>query len=230
MMLLSGCHDLVGVLSPAQADAPDPVAEQPETTPAGSAAADEEAAGDAAPAQDEAPAAPAAAADGAPLVIEAESMTGIGNAFVARDDASASGGAYAHYSCDAPGRTGTLDDAARAGRLHATVEITAPGVYEYRQRMRQDLSGGLERDKANDVFVFSPDAAQVRGSKGTQYTEPVKVFGPNGPAFGRFGGQADHQHKKEQLQLVFDTAGTYTVEVYPRSCPFHLDAIQLLPS
>jgi len=91
--------------------------------------------------------------------------------------------------------------------------------------MRQP--SGVANDKANDSWLYFPDAARF-GPKGTSgsYGGFIKVYGR---ALGEFeySGTADVNHAKTQIAIEFDSAGEYTMQIAGRSHGHQIDQIML---
>ena len=154
--------------------------------------------------------------------IEAETLDVYGSwKKVTADDAS--GGAYITWEGLEPEEN---NRSAEDGDIITTmIEIPAAGTYSFKWLMRQ--SPGVESDRANDSWLYFPDAARF-GPAGTgdEYGGFIKVFGNSFGVF-KYSGRADVNHVKSEVAVEFDSAGSYEMQIAGRSHGHQIDQIML---
>ncbi len=156
------------------------------------------------------------------ITIEAESIGSAGDWKIV-NDAKASGGKYLTWEGLSPERNNSSPD----DTMSVSFDVTVPGDYSFVWAMRQPSD--VESDKANDSWVNFPNADRFGPSTGGSYGGPIKVFG-NGTNDFAWKATADVNHKKSQLEMEFDSAGTYTMELSGRSHGHQIDKIVLYHS
>lgn len=160
------------------------------------------------------------------IIIEAEDLPVVGD-WKVKQDAKASGGSYIVWE----GLSAGLNNQTPKDTITTTFQVSVPGWYTFKWLMRQP--SGDARDKANDSWVYFPDAShfgpwRLPRSFGTF----VKVFGT---AFGgvfEYDGLAedpDDHDVKSTIGLRFDLPGQYTIQIAGRSHGHEIDQIILYP-
>ena len=156
------------------------------------------------------------------MIIEAETLDVYGS-WKKVDADEASGGAYITWEGLEPEENNR--SAEDGDIISAMVEIPAAGTYSFKWRMRQP--SGVASDRGNDSWLYFPDAARF-GPEGTseEYGGFIKVFGNAVDEF-KYSGTADVNHKKTQIAIEFDSAGSYEMQIAGRSHGHQIDQIML---
>ena len=156
------------------------------------------------------------------VIIEAEDLALTG-AWRVKEDSDASGGKYIVWEgLSASQNNGSPNN----GDIISTkIDIPSAGTYAFKWRMRQP--SGVESDKANDSWLYFPDATRF-GPKGTNnsYGRFIKVYG-NAQGDFRYAGTADVNHNFSQVAIEFAQAGRYTMEIAGRSHGHQIDQMIL---
>ena len=153
------------------------------------------------------------------IALEAESLP-LNGAWRLRNDGGASGGSYIVWE----GLSRERNNNQPTDVMRTTISITEAGTYRFAWAMRQPSD--VESDKANDSWLNFPDASRFGPTSGGSYGGFVKVFG-NAKGNFAYAAKADENHKKSDIAVVFDSPGTYTMEVAGRSHGHQLDRIVL---
>lgn len=160
------------------------------------------------------------------VVIEGEDLDLVGD-WNTHKDSAASGGKYIAWE-GLDGNTELSRDP--ADTITAAVDITVPGTYRFKWKMRQP--DGVESDQANDSWLDFPDAARFGPEKfdsaeDASYGGFVKVYGnADGDAF-EYSGRADVDHVRTEVAVEFKEPGRYAMEIAGRSHGHQIDQIIL---
>eukprot|EP00903_Cladosiphon_okamuranus_P020895 g19188.t1 len=156
------------------------------------------------------------------VIIEAEDLPVWGDWEVVSDPA-ASGGKYIVWEGLSEEKNNQSADDGNI--ISTTIYIPAAGTYYFRWLMRQP--SGVESDKANDSWLYFPDATRF-GPKDTNdsYGNFVKVYGRARGEFA-YSGTADVGHSRTQIEIEFAQAGEYTMKIAGRSHGHEIDQIIL---
>ncbi len=162
-------------------------------------------------------AAPDSGSDCGVVAIEAESLDLTGDWKVVQAD-NASGGSYITWEGLAYEQNNSSPDDV----ISTEIAISQPGSYRFTWAMRQPTE--VESDKANDSWLNFPDADRFGPTDGGSYSGFIKVFGNSKNNFA-YTGTADVDHVKSTIEVQFDEAGTYTMQIAGRSHGHQIDRI-----
>lgn len=158
------------------------------------------------------------------VVIEAEDLPVTGDWSVV-DDSDASGGKYIVWEGLSEGQNSR--DAEDGDIVSAVIDITTPGTYRFKWRMRQP--SGVESDKGNDSWLNFPDVTRFGPvDSEAEYGGFVKVYGRATEGAFEYSGTAEEEnHGHTQIAVEFERAGEYTMEIAGRSHGHQVDQIVL---
>lgn len=135
-------------------------------------------------------------------------------------DSRVSGGAFVTWE----GLEPEVNNTSPADLIESQFTIETPGTYRFVFAMRQPFEVG--DDSANSSWINVPDAARFGPIGGGSYGGFVTVFGR---AKGEFdwSATADVDGIQSEISIVFDTPGSYTMQLAGRSHGHEIDRIVL---
>lgn len=159
------------------------------------------------------------------VIVEGEDLPLVG-AWSTYEDPAASGGEYIVWEGlkDNKSNNQSPEDI-----ITATIQITIPGTYSFKWKMRQPDEDEVPSDRANDTWLYFPDATRFGpANKDTDYAEFVKVYGNAQEGKFEYDSRAEEaDHDKSEIAVEFAELGEYTMQIAGRSHGHEIDQIIL---